>query len=519
MTLSSDLISQFVKVTKDDKKTKTESTVYGTVVEYEGSKYVKLDGSDRLTPVITTATYKDGERVSVMIKNHTAIVTGNISSPSASSKDVDSMGNDVSDAANKITEVEILIANKVDTDIFYAEQARIDELVAEDVKIKEQLTAAEADIDNLQVETLTINEELNAVDADIKKLYSEKIDAEFVEARYASIEDLEATNLDVYNLESTYGTFASLTTDKITAIEASLKNIDADKLSAEDIEGKFANIDFSNIGSAAIEYLYSVSGLIENVVINNGTITGELVGVTLKGDLIEAGTLVADKLVIQGEDGLYYKLNVEAGASTSESVSLEDLQNGLHGKTIIAKSITAEKISVDDLVAFGATIGGFHITTDALYSGVKESVDNSTRGTYLDKIGQFAIGDADNYIRYYKDKNDIWRLAISAGSILFGIGEDRKDLSEFIKLGSYVDPDIGDSTPSIELSEGDSDFKQIITNNKAVFLDGTTERTKIDKYGVTSTNVTAKETLSVGGFVLKQRSNGNLGLMWKGGLR
>lgn len=514
MALSSDLISQFVKATKDDKKTKTESTVYGTVREHNGEKYVQLDGSELLTPVTTTASYKEGERVTVLIKNHTATVTGNITSPSASSKVVDGLGKETSDAATKITELEILIANTVSSDELYAEQARIDSLVAEEVKIKEQLTAAEANIDELEADTLLVAEGLTAAEADIRKLYAEKIDAEFVEARYALIEDLEAANLDVYNLTATYGNFASLTSDKLAAIEASINNLDADKISAIDIEGKFANIDFSNIDSAAIAHLYSVSGLIENVAISNGTITGMLVGVTIKGDLIEAGTLVADKLVIQGENGLYYKLNTNGVETETEQTEY----NSLNGSIIAAKSITASKIDVTDLVAFGATIGGFHITQNALYSGVKSSADNSTRGTYLDNTGQFSIGDATNYIKYYKDADGIWRLGISAESILFGIGSDRKDLSEFIKLGSYLDPDLGDSTPSIELSEGDSDFKQIVTNNKAVFLDGTTERTKIDRYGVTSTHVTAEEDMSVGGFIFKKRSNGNLGLMWKGGL-
>ena len=36
MTLSNELISQFVKATKDDTKTKTDKTVYGTIVEYNG---------------------------------------------------------------------------------------------------------------------------------------------------------------------------------------------------------------------------------------------------------------------------------------------------------------------------------------------------------------------------------------------------------------------------------------------------------------------------------------------------
>ena len=63
---------------------------------------------------------------------------------------------------------------------------------------------------------------------------------------------------------------------------------------------KYASIDFSNIGIAAMEKFYSESGLIKNVVVGDQTITGELVGVTIKGDLIEGNTIKADKLVIKG---------------------------------------------------------------------------------------------------------------------------------------------------------------------------------------------------------------------------
>lgn len=86
MPLSSNLVSQFVKATKDNKKETTkETTVYGKLVEQkDGRYYVQLDGSDVITPIsqFTTHVNKD-ERVTVMIKNHTAIVTGNISSPAA----------------------------------------------------------------------------------------------------------------------------------------------------------------------------------------------------------------------------------------------------------------------------------------------------------------------------------------------------------------------------------------------------------------------------------------------------
>lgn len=406
MALSSDLISQFAKITKDNTKTKSEETVYGTIVEYNGSPYVKLDGSELLTPIRTTADAKDGERVTVMIKDHTATVTGNLSSPSARTGDVIEIG-------DQISEFEIVIADKVSTIELEAESARIDNLIAENVTIKDTLNANKAIISELEADNVTIKGTLTANEAVIEDLKTTKLDAEIAEITYATIENLEATNANIYNLTATYGEFKDLTTDKFTAIDADIKDLYAEKLSAVDADIKYANIDFSNIGQAAMEYFYAQSGLIKNVVVGNQTIAGELVGVTIKGDLIEGNTIIADKLVIQGEDGLYYKLNTNGITTGAEQTDY----NSLNGQVIRAKSITASKIAVEDLVAFDATIGGFSITDSAIYSGVKESVDNTTRGIYLDRTGQMAIGDANNYLKYYRDTDGTYKLAISAASV------------------------------------------------------------------------------------------------------
>ena len=66
---------------------------------------MKLDGSELLTPVIQTAAAKDGERVTVTVKNRTAVVTGNLSSPAARSGDVE-------DLSAKVLSVEELMAKK-----------------------------------------------------------------------------------------------------------------------------------------------------------------------------------------------------------------------------------------------------------------------------------------------------------------------------------------------------------------------------------------------------------------------
>lgn len=88
MSLSTDLISQFAKVTNDNsKREKGTAIAYATVVSRGDTMYVKLDGSDVLTPVSSTVSIRDGERVTVMIKNHIATITGNITSPAANSED------------------------------------------------------------------------------------------------------------------------------------------------------------------------------------------------------------------------------------------------------------------------------------------------------------------------------------------------------------------------------------------------------------------------------------------------
>lgn len=429
MALSADLIKSFAKITNDqDTKTTTKTSYNGTAVAYAGSIYVRLDGSDQLTPVTSTAGMKDGDRVVVTIENHSATVTGNVSSPSAGKDDVDGIQGELDDAIDQISEFEIVLAGKVDTEVLNAEKARIDELVAENVTIKEKLTATEADIGNLEADNVTINEKLTAAEADIDELHANMLTAEVADLKYATIENLEATNADIYNLEATYAQFEQTTTGKLDAVEADIQDLEANKLSAEQADLKYAQIDFANIGKAAIEAFFSKSGMIGDLVVGDGTITGHLVGVTISGDLIEGNTIKADKLVVLGEDGLYYKLNVNA-----ETVSGQQTEyNSINGSIITANTITAEKINVNDLVAFDATIGGFKITDSSLYSGVKESIDNTTRGIYMDDMGQIVFGDQSNYLKYFHDEtDDTWKLIISAGSIK--LGSSSKDLEEVIE--------------------------------------------------------------------------------------
>lgn len=395
MALSSELVSQYAKLTVNNnkKQTPSESTVYGTTVIYEGKTYVKLDGSDLLTPIQTTSSTSDGDRVSVSIKNHTATITGNLSDPSASSTIVQEQG-------AKISEFDIIVADKVTVKELDAINGRIDNLVSDNVVITGKLDANEATIKDLTADNVVIRDSLTAQNATIENLKTTKLDASVADIIYADIENLKANYASIYYVDATYGEFEDLTTKKFTAIEAEI-----DKLAVGDLSTTYADIEFANIKDAAIENFLAKSGMIEDLIVSDGHVTGDLVGVRIHGDLITAGTLQADKLVILGEDGLYYRLNVNSLGEATASAD-EKYQNGLDGSVIIAQSVTANKIHVTDLYAFDATIGGFNITDHSLYSGVKESVENSTTGVYLDKEGQVNFGNARDFVKFYKTINE-----------------------------------------------------------------------------------------------------------------
>ena len=258
MDLSRNIIKRYVQVASPEKITSNSETVYGTVVN-EGEKlYVKIDGSNILTPVSSTIDIKANDRVLVLVKNHEATVIGSPSSPTARLDELNKLGTEV-------TEFKAVATN-----------------------------------------------DLISVNANIKNL-----NTDYGNFKTATADNFTAVNANIKNLNTDYGKFKTATADNFTAVNASITNLNT----------TYAKIDFANIEQAAVKKIFSESGIIKDLIVSEGKITGELVGVTIKGDLIEGNTIQADKLVVKGSDGLYYKLNIEGGATTSEQVSDEDLQN------------------------------------------------------------------------------------------------------------------------------------------------------------------------------------------------
>ena len=508
MALSPDLISQFAKLTNNETKKNNETVVRGTFKTIDGEDYVQIDGSEIWTPVTSTVEAETGERVTVLIKDHTATVTGNITSPTARTKTVDNLKDTVDEYGNTIKQLDntitqqnnsiIQINNTIkqqgDTinsygNVIDSQNNKIQEF---DNTIKQQGNTIES-INNTVTEhgnqitsiNNTVEQHGNTInqhDNTITQQGNTISQQGNIISQQGNTINQHGTNIETLNSNITILNSGFKIEDGVLT---GLSEIVVNELETTTLNTKYANIDFSNINQAAIEKVFADSGIIKDLIMSDGKVTGELVGVTIKGDLIEGNTVKADKLVILGEDGLYYKLNVDALGETTAS-SDEKYQNGLDGSVIIAESITAEKISVDDLVAFGATIGGYHINEHSLYSGTKNSVDNTTRGVFLGDDGQIAVGDSNNYLKFFKDADGNYKLEIQASSLKFGTsGTTVEDAINDINNKAIVSSidQFYVSTSSDELAGGsweptlstDTEGKYVWQRTKVTKGDGTIE--------------------------------------------
>ena len=418
MALSSELVSQFVKATKDEPQTKTESTVYGTICEYNGEKYVQLDGSELLTPISATAEADDGERVTVTIKNHTAIVNGNLTSPAARNESVREL-------SNKISEFEIIIADKVSVGELEAEVARIAKLKVEELGITGKLEANEASIKNLEADNATINEKLTATEGEF-----EKLEANVAEFNEATVKDLKATNAKVNNLEASYGEFRDLTTDHFEANDVSIKELEAKDVNIEErltaneavietLDTKYATIEQLDTTNANVENLDadvadintlmfgSASGTVlqtefANAVIaqlGNAQIKSAMID-SVSASQIKAGDILTNNVRVLSEDGKLLisdetiqisddnRVRVQIGkdASNDYSINIWDAEGNLmFSQGGITDKAIKDAIIRNDMVSENANISASKLDINSLFEEINgsEKTIKSTK-IYLD---------------------------------------------------------------------------------------------------------------------------------------
>ena len=78
MEIADHLLKNFAVLTSIRNEYNRQQTYYATAVIDNNKLYVRIDGSEELTAVATTTEVNDGDRVMVMISNHTAVITGKL---------------------------------------------------------------------------------------------------------------------------------------------------------------------------------------------------------------------------------------------------------------------------------------------------------------------------------------------------------------------------------------------------------------------------------------------------------
>lgn len=428
MALSNDLVSQFVKATKDKETTKSEKIVYGTAVIYNGEKYIKIDGSELLTPISSTAKVKDNERVTAMIKNHSVVVTGNVTSPSASESEVEKIG-------TKISEFEIVIADKVDTIELNAVSGRIDDLQTDFLTVKDSLTAVNADIKNLEADNATIRDTLTANQADITEL--EARDATItgrLDAADASIENLRAedatitgklnaADADIDELRVEYGEFEKLTGQNFEAVNADIDNLNASKLSADEADIKYATIENLNAEKARIDSLDADVADIDTLIFGSASgnviqtsfanaVIAQLGNAQIKSAMIEnisaskiaAGDIITNNVRVKSEDGSLIisdetiqisdetRVRVQIGkdAQNDYSINIWDADGNLmFSEGGITDAAIKDAIIRNDMVSDDANISASKLDISSLFREINGSTETiKATKIYLDDEAQ-----------------------------------------------------------------------------------------------------------------------------------
>lgn len=300
----------------------------------------------------------------------------------------------------------------------------------------------------------------------LNQAIANKVTAEYVEAHYVATSKLDAVQAEI--------------------TQAVIRDLETEFLTAEQAELKYANIELTNIEVANVGRLLADVGLITDMVIVDGHVTGVLDSVTINANNITSGTLTTDRLVIRGTDkSIVYELNNISGALQAKEV---DTLNGeiitprtINADRIIANSITSGELNADEIFAnsaiikkifsedveatgtiTGATlkgayaeitngnIGGWYISSNSLYT--KKNIGDDIRLAYLqvpeDSLSSWIFSVQSEDLQ--GNRHGLWYVTANGDQTMTG----SLTVGSNVSIGGYLSvPAIsGDTTVNGDLS-------------------------------------------------------------------
>lgn len=422
---------------------KNKVTPYTTTAEVinindKGIIYVRIPGSENVTPVkTTTVKVKPGDIVNVAVSHTDTHITGNRSDAAITVGEVTQIMNVVSGSIMELDNTLNIHGNDI-------------KMINSDIDIVDSiLVAIESDLEVIDSTLFVEDSELGIKKSRIDILNS---DISIINSGF-KIEGGKLTGI------------SKILTDYIGAGLAEFSRVEADTVNA--LTGHFGTL-LSNIG------------LIRDFQMHDGHITGYLDAVKINANSIDAGKIYADNIYLKGpktEDGktsIYYAINYDPDK--------EDINfNTIDGNNITEKTITADHIVFETLTgdkAFVNAIFANDITANGTITGVTLKGINAEINKGL--IGSWHI---DDYDIYWNNSNHYIGIEsdILTKNIIPSLPEDMIGFPKGIVYRHYVNQQF-DPTQSPKYQN--IDIQSYFNGHSWVVVDSYTPTIDIDDYNL-----------------------------------
>lgn len=338
---------------------------------------------------IITVYRRDGTAIKVPVMSITFDFDGGLST------EVGSYGSDVEEGEDQVKGPTTKALERVYTDLF----------------LVRQVVADKVSVNYLEVNYATITE-LDAVSARIDKIVTSEVTVEYLEANYAKMKDVEANfaTIDLANVKDASIKSAMIDAGAVRTVQiadGSITDAKIVELTANKITAGILSVKRLELVGSTSSIVYALN--------NSGELVSENVN-TLDGDVLTDRTITADKLVANSiTANEIASKTITANEILANTITSAELAAGSVTADILAAgSVTAEKISVTDLSALNATIGGFTIGDKYLANGTT-TLGTTEKSVYvgLDGIscGKNFIAKADGTVKIQGDiycKNNIY---------------------------------------------------------------------------------------------------------------
>lgn len=381
------ILSKTVKAITPKTEKVEEAQIRGTIVYRNQEHFVQLDGapSNAITPVAefaegaSDAGFVHGDRVLVLIKNHQAIVTKNLTTglQAQAAKEASAFTTAITDegiTAQRIiandTFTNTLRANHITADEIIAGMATIDTLDANYAHITDGV------IDNAKIGVADVND---------------------LSANYAHITTgvIDNAKIDVADVNNMSANYAHITNGVID--NAKIGYADVNNLSAN-----YAQIDAANVTDLSAQNAW-----VNKIMVQTGLLAHEgtvftLDAIQVNAANITAGTIDVNRLIVT-VDGEKYLVEIDP---TTHQPSYEKLDGGIveprtiTADKIVAHDITVQEITTENLVGtngwINLNLGRFFYGNGANYASSTNAID--WNGTTLKIKGD--IGDSVIFNKY-----------------------------------------------------------------------------------------------------------------------